>query len=160
VWIFINNPGRSTDEDLNLTVGFTTKLNTEALRLLGEELMTVKIDVMDEDTFSEDKLMTDQSFQIGIHDTDFHCWHTGVIVPHQKLNDCEPFYESQAEIYCRVSAKGGGVQTNAEIPDRERSDRLRRLIRRWETQIRPLAVRPIRSGDCALSANPLDQLYD
>jgi hypothetical protein len=113
VWIFINNPGRSTSEDLNLTVGFTTKLNTEALRLLGEKLMTVKIDVMDEDTFSDDKLMTDQSFQIGIHDTDFHCWHKGVIVPHQKLNDCEPFYEDWAEIYCRVSAKGGGVQTNA-----------------------------------------------
>ncbi|MGE5260112.1 MAG: hypothetical protein ACM3MH_04445, partial [Actinomycetota bacterium] len=52
VWIFINNPGRSTSEDLNLTVGFTTKLNTEALRLLGGKLMTVKIDVMDEDTFS------------------------------------------------------------------------------------------------------------
>jgi hypothetical protein len=40
---------------INLTVGFTTKLNTEALRLLGEKLMTVKIDVMDEDTFSDDK---------------------------------------------------------------------------------------------------------
>jgi hypothetical protein len=112
VWIFINNPGRSTNEDLNLTVGFTTQLNTEALRLLGGKLMTVKIEVMDDDTFSDDKLMTDQSFQIGIHDTDFHCWHTGVIVPHGKLNDCEPFYEDWAEIYCRVSAKGGGVQTN------------------------------------------------
>jgi hypothetical protein len=92
VWIWINNPNRTTNDDLNLTVGFTTKLNTEALRLLGGKLMTVKIDVMEEDTFSDDKLMTDQSFQIGIHDTDFHCWHTGVIVPHQKLNDCEPFY--------------------------------------------------------------------
>lgn len=92
VWIFINNPNRTTNDDLHLTVGFTTKLNTEALRLLGNQLMTVKIDVMEEDTFSDDKLMTDQSFQIGIHDTDFHCWHTGVIVPHQKLNDCEPFY--------------------------------------------------------------------
>ncbi len=28
VWIFINNPNRTTNDDLNLTVGFTTKLNT------------------------------------------------------------------------------------------------------------------------------------
>ena len=48
VWIWINNPNRTTNDDLNLTVGFTTKLNTEALRLLGGKLMTVKIDVMEE----------------------------------------------------------------------------------------------------------------
>jgi hypothetical protein len=112
-WIFVMNPNRSTNEDLNLTVGWTIKLNTEAVRLIGDGLLTVKIEVKDEDAAFDDLLMTDQTFQIGVHDTDFHCFHKGLIVPHQKLNDCEPFYEDWAEIYCKVSAKGGSVQTNA-----------------------------------------------
>ena len=46
-WIFVENPGRSENEDLNLTVGGRIHLNTEALRLLGEQLLTVKIEVYD-----------------------------------------------------------------------------------------------------------------
>jgi hypothetical protein len=34
VWEYINNPNRSTNEDLNLQVGGTIILNTEALRKL------------------------------------------------------------------------------------------------------------------------------
>lgn len=113
VWEYINNPKRSTNEDLNLTVGGTIILNTEALRKLGEQLLTVKIEVKDEDAISDDLLYTDQTFQIGIHDTNPRCFYVGVIVPHQTLNDSEPFWEDFAEIYCRVSASGGGVQTNA-----------------------------------------------
>jgi hypothetical protein len=111
-WILINNPNRSTSEDLNLTVGGTVQLNTEALRLLGGQLLTIKIEVFDEDTFDDDLLLTNDTFQLGIHDTDFHCFHTGLIVPAQTLNDSEPFYESEAEIYCRVSGHGGNLQTN------------------------------------------------
>jgi hypothetical protein len=36
-----------------------------------------------------------------------------VIVPAGRLNDSEPFWESRAEVYCRVSARGGSVETNA-----------------------------------------------
>jgi hypothetical protein len=111
-WIYINNPKRSTSEDLNLEVGGTVRLNTEALRLLAEQLLTIRAEVLDADTFSDDLLLTNESFQLGIHDTDYHCFNFGVIVPYQTLNDCEPFYESQAEIYCRVSGHGGGVTTN------------------------------------------------
>jgi len=46
-------------------------LNTEALRLLGGQLLRIKIEVMDEDTFSDDLLLTNDTFQIGINDTDF-----------------------------------------------------------------------------------------
>lgn len=115
VWIYINNPKRSTNEDLNLTVGGTIILNVEALRKLGGKLLTVKIKVMDADAFSDDLLYTDETFQIGVHDTNPICFHTGVIVPHQTLNDSEPFWENTAEVYCRVSASspGGVVQTNA-----------------------------------------------
>ncbi len=111
-WIFINNPKRTTSEDLNLVVGGTVKLNTEALRLLGNQLLTIKVEVMDEDTFSDDLLLTNETFQLGVHDTDFHCFHLGVIVPYQTLNNCEPFYESQAEVYCRVSGHAGDLKTN------------------------------------------------
>lgn len=111
-WIYINNPKRSTSEDLNLQVGGTVKLNTEALRLLGEQLLTITAEVKDEDTFFDDLIQTDNTFQLGVHDTDFHCFSFGIIVPYQRLNDCEPFYESQAEIYCRVSGHGGTVTTN------------------------------------------------
>jgi hypothetical protein len=115
VWEYINNPNRSTNEDLNLTVGGTIILSTEALRKLGEQLLTVKINVMDEDAVSDDLLYTNETFQIAVHDTNPTCFHTGVIVPYQTLNDSEPFYENQAEVYCRVSASspGGAVQTNA-----------------------------------------------
>jgi len=113
VWIDINNPNRSTDDPLNLTVGGTIILNAEAVRLVDKSLMQVKIKVMDSDSFEDDLLLTDQSFQVGVHDTSPHCFHTGVIVPASKLNDCEPFWESEAEVYARVSAKAGTVQTNA-----------------------------------------------
>jgi hypothetical protein len=113
VWMNINNPNRSTSDVLNLTVGGTILLNAEAVKLIGEGLMRVKIKVMDSDTFEDDLLLTNETFQIGVHDTSPRCFHTGVIVPAAKLNDSEPFWESRAEVYCRVSAKGGTVQTNA-----------------------------------------------
>jgi hypothetical protein len=113
-WMVINNPNKAIKEDLNLTVGGTIMLNTEALRLLGGQLLTVRIDVKDHDAIgSDDLLKTDQSFQIGIHDTEPHCFHTGVIVPHKKLNNCEGWFDHTAEVYCRVSAGAGGVHTNA-----------------------------------------------
>lgn len=111
-WEFINNPNRSTSEDLNLQVGGTVNLNAEALRLLGDRLLTIKVEVMDEDTFFDDGVFTSDTFQLGVHDTDIHNFSFSVIVPHQKLNDCEPHYEHQAEIYCRVSGHAGNLKTN------------------------------------------------
>jgi hypothetical protein len=111
-WIYINNPQRSTSEDLNLQVGGTVRLNTEALRLLAEQLLTIKAELLDEDTFSDDLLLTNETFQLGVHDTDYHCFNFGVIVPYQTLNDSEPFWEDHANIYCRVSGHGGTVTTN------------------------------------------------
>jgi hypothetical protein len=67
---------------------------------------------MDEDTISDDLVSTNETFQLGVHDTDFHPFTFSVIVPHQKLNDCEPFYEDRAEIYCKVSGHAGKLKTN------------------------------------------------
>ena len=111
-WMVINNPNRAEHEDLNLTVGGTIQLNTEALRLLGGELLTIKIQVLDADWFSDDDLATDETFQLGIHDTEPHCFNTGVLVNAQTLNDCEWWGDDTAEVFCVVSAHGGKVQSN------------------------------------------------
>jgi hypothetical protein len=118
-WIVVENTERGANEDLNLTVGGTIHLTTEALRLLGGKLLTVKIEVYDADSFYDDKLKTDTSFQIGIHDTGFHCFHTGVIVPHGILNDCEFWNDDYAEIYALVSASAGAVKTNGARSQQE-----------------------------------------
>jgi hypothetical protein len=110
-WIYINNPDRTTSEDLNLQVGGTVKLNLEALRQLEGQLLTIKAEVLDEDLFSDDLLLTNETFQLGVHDTDFHCFNFGVIVPYQTLNDSEPGWEGEAEIYCWVSGHGGALKT-------------------------------------------------
>lgn len=112
-WIHVANPGRSTRDVLNLTIGGTIILNQEAVQAIGSRLMGVTIKVMDSDTADDDLLLTDTSFQIGVYDTAPRYFHTSVIVPASKLNNCEPFYESRAEIYCKVSARAGTVQTNA-----------------------------------------------
>ena len=94
-------------------MGFTIHLNTEALRLLGEQLLTVTIEVYDSDSYSDDDLLTtNNTFQIGVHDTDFHCFQTSVIVSHQTLNECEFWNDDTAELYATVSARGGNVKTN------------------------------------------------
>jgi hypothetical protein len=114
VWINVNNPNRTISQDLNLPVGGTILLTeAEARALGGGGLFNVNVRVMDDDSFSDDLVHTDNSFQINVQGTTPRCFHTGVIVPHGKLNDCEPWYESWAEIYARVSAKAGNVQTNA-----------------------------------------------
>lgn len=80
-WIYINNPQRSTSEDLNLQVGGTVRLNTEALRLLAEQLLTIKAELLDEDTFFDDLLLTNETFQLGVHDTDYHCLTSASLCP-------------------------------------------------------------------------------
>jgi hypothetical protein len=108
VWMNINNPNRSTHEDLNLTVGGTVLLSSSD----PHGLWTIRVRVMDEDTFSDDLVFTDDSFQLGVFDPQPRFFQTGVIVPYQKLNASEPSYEGEAEIYCRVSAKLGNKSTN------------------------------------------------
>lgn len=112
-WIHVANPGRSTRDVLNLTVGGTIMLNQEAVQAVAGRLMGVTVKVYDSDTADDDLLLTDTSFQIGVHDTAPRPFLLSVLVPASKLNNCEPFYESRAEIYCRVSARAGTVQTNA-----------------------------------------------
>jgi hypothetical protein len=114
VWINVNNPNRTTSQDLNLTVGGTILLTEAELRALGGGgLFTVNIRIMDDDSISDDLVHSNATFQINVQSTAPQCFHVGVIVPHNKLNDCEPWYEDWAEIYARVSAKSGNVQTNS-----------------------------------------------
>jgi hypothetical protein len=113
VWIIVNNPNRTTSQDLNVTVGGVILLSEAEVRALGGGgLFSINVRIRDEDSLSDDTVHTDATFQINVQGTTPQCFHTGVIVPHKKLNDCEPWYEDWAEIYARVSAKSGNVQTN------------------------------------------------
>lgn len=120
VWMQINNPNRSAKEDLNLTVNGTIVLTSQDVaKLVPGQLFHVRIKVMDSDTFSDDVVHTDDTFERGVYDTTPTPFGVGVIVPAAKLRNSEPSYESTAEIYCRVAAEqrnGQGrvvISTNA-----------------------------------------------
>ena len=66
----VNNPGRSAREDLNLTVGGTIVLTPqEVAKLVPGQLFRVQITVMDDDTFSDDVVHTDTTFERSVYDT-------------------------------------------------------------------------------------------
>jgi hypothetical protein len=114
VWMQIMNPNRSAQDDLNLTVGGTIALTrAEVEKLAPGQLMPVRVRVMDEDSFSDDLVHTDNTFSIAVHDTNPQSFVTGVVVPRKALRDSEPSYEHAAEIYCRVSAGTGNIVTNS-----------------------------------------------
>jgi hypothetical protein len=116
VWMNINNPGRSPKEDLNLTVGGTIVLTRQDVaKLVPGGLFQVRIKVMDDDTFSDDVVHTDESFERGVYDTNPTAFEVGVIVPATKLRNSEPSYESAAEIYCRVVAEQRNAQGRVVI---------------------------------------------
>lgn len=109
VWMHINNPDRTAQEDLNLSVGGVISL---AKKDLPGGLWTVRIKVMDDDTFDDDVVFSNSSFQRGVYDLNPTSFSTGVIVPANRVINSEPGYESCAEIYCRVSASLGNKSTN------------------------------------------------
>jgi hypothetical protein len=109
VWMHINNPNRSTREDLNLTVGGVVALQSADL---PGGLWTIRARIMDDDTFSDDLVYTDESFQLGVYNLEPRPFHMSIIVPYQRLNASEPGYESWAEIYSRMSARLGTKNTN------------------------------------------------
>src|SRR5262245_8277454 len=118
-WIMINNTNRSPYDDLNLQIGGTVKLNEEALVLLGGKLLTIRVDVMDQDTISDDLMLTNETFQLGIPNIGYHPFTFSVIVPHHTLVDSEPSYEHYVELYCNVSGHGGKVRTNKARTNRK-----------------------------------------
>ena len=120
----VNNPGRSSREDLNLTVGGTIVLTSqEVAKLVPGQLFRVKITVMDDDTFSDDVVHTDTTFERGVYDTTPTAFIVGVIVPAAKLRNSEPSYESAAEIYCKVSAEHRNAQGRVIISTNTASTR-------------------------------------
>jgi hypothetical protein len=109
VWTVVNNPERSRQDDLNLTVGGTITL---ASADLPGGLWTIRVRVMDDDPGVNDLVHTDNSFQFGVRELGPKPFNVGVIVPASKLRNSEPSSEDWAEIYCRVSANLGNRSTN------------------------------------------------
>ena len=112
VWMFVEP--RRVGDDVRLR-GAGTIIITEAdRRKLGNSLMRVSLRVMDDDTFSDDTVFQDDSFQLGpgLLNIGPNTFTISAIVPHNKVANSEPFWESSAELYFRVRASGSGVTTN------------------------------------------------
>jgi hypothetical protein len=78
------------------------------------------VQVLDADYYYyNDNLKTDETFQLGIHDTQPHCFNTGVLVNAATLNDCEWWGDDAADVFCVVSAHGGKVQSNGVRTDEQ-----------------------------------------
>lgn len=110
VWTNVQFP--NLRDELYLQVGGTIILRDDEVPKLTNKLLNVRVTVMDDDTFSDDFIFEDASFSVGVHDTSPHCFVTTVRVPRKKVEDSEPFWDSYAEVYCKVKASGGGVSTN------------------------------------------------
>ena len=108
-WIYV--APRNANQDVNLTVGGTILMTEADVRKVDKGLMSIQIRVMDDDTFGDDLVVTDNSFQFGARHIGPNSFVTGVIVPRAKVEDSEPFYESTAELYARVRAVSSSVST-------------------------------------------------
>lgn len=108
-WIYV--APRNSNQDVNLTVGGTILMTEADVRKVDKGLMGIQIRVMDDDTFNDDLVVTDNSFQFGARNVGPNSFVTGVIVPRSKVEDSEPFYESTAELYARVRAVSNSVST-------------------------------------------------
>jgi hypothetical protein len=116
VWMFVVNPDRSAQDILHLRTGGHIKLTSQELAKIAatDRLLNVRVKVMDSDTFDDDLVFTDESFFLGIRDTNPTPFVQDVIVPASNVINSEPSYESTAEIYCKLSArKGDLVSTNS-----------------------------------------------
>lgn len=118
-WMYIRNPNRSANEDLNLVAGGVITLNDEAITQLDGNLITIRVDVMDQDDFSSDDLLvTNQTFQLGPAFLEGSsripkCFFVpDIIVPAETLNDTDPEWVDRTDIYCIISGSGGGLHTN------------------------------------------------
>lgn len=118
-WMYIRNPDRSKNDDLNLVAGGVITLNDEAVVKLDGNLLTIKFEVWDQDDFSPDDLLTtNQTFQLGqafVEGTSSlpKCFFVdGITVPAPTINNTDPWGD-RTDVYCIVSGLGGGLHTNS-----------------------------------------------
>jgi hypothetical protein len=119
VWMFV--APREPSDDVNITGGATIVLTEADKRRLGDGGMNVQIRVMDDDTFSDDTVHTDDSFTLGAASLNIgpNTFGINAIVPHSRVMGSEPSFETSAELYLRMRAVGGGLRTNWENSQNE-----------------------------------------
>ena len=107
VWMYVA-PRRPSD-NVNLTGAATIILTEADKRKLGDGFMKVSLRVMDDDTWSsDDTVYKDDSFQLGPANLNVgpNTFGISAIVPHSKVANSEPSWQSSAELYFRVRASG------------------------------------------------------
>lgn len=112
VWEYV--VPRKSGDPVNLHGGATIIITEADKRKLGTSLMTVTIRVYDDDTFSDDLLYTNSSFQLGpgLLQVGPNSFTFSALLSHATVANSEGWFDSSAELYFRVRASGGGVTTN------------------------------------------------
>jgi hypothetical protein len=111
VWMYI--PPRRPSDHVRVQGGATLILTAADKDKLGNGLMKVAIRVMDQDPGPDNTVYQDNSFSLGpaLLNIGPNTFGINEIVPHSKVENSEPWYESSAELYLRLRASGGAVTT-------------------------------------------------
>jgi hypothetical protein len=100
VWIWVAT--REVADDVNITVGGTVNLTEQDVRQIGNQALSLRIRIMDDDTISDDEVAAVSDTFAGPFKEGPNSFQTQVIVPHDDVSDSEPGTESWAELYARV----------------------------------------------------------
>jgi len=100
VWIWV--APREVSDDVKLTVGGTVLLTEQDVRQIGDQVVKLRIRIMDDDTFSDDEVADVSDTFAGPFKVGPNSFQTEIIVPHDDVSGSEPGTESTAELYARV----------------------------------------------------------
>jgi hypothetical protein len=109
VWIFVHP--RKVNDSATVTVGGTVIMTQQDVRKLGVGLLPISIKVMDDDPGWDDDVQDDNSFFFAAHQVGPNSFTTDLTIPHGKLEDSEPFWESATELYAKVRGNMSGLTT-------------------------------------------------
>jgi hypothetical protein len=102
VWLWIAAP-REVGDDVNLLVGGTIILTQQEVNKIGNQALSLRILIMDDDTFNDNEVDAFSDTFAGPFNVGPNSFQTrNLIVPHDKVSNSEPWNESVAELYAKV----------------------------------------------------------
>jgi len=109
VWMILAAP-REVGDDVSLTVGGTIILTQQEVDKIGNQALSLRVLIMDDDSFNDDEVVDFSDTFAGPFNAGANSFQTTVFtVSHDKVADSEPGYESVAELYARVRVSPASV---------------------------------------------------
>src|SRR5262249_13568725 len=94
---------REISDDVSLTVGGTIILTQQEVDKIGNQALSLRILIMDDDSFHDNEVDNFSDSFAGPFNAGANSFQTrDFTVSHEKVADSEPGYESVAELYARV----------------------------------------------------------